>query len=90
MITAGGANADGDDNSFFGMESGDTNTTGGNTLFGTYTDVSAGNLSNAAAIGFRAFVAQSNSLILGSVNGAMVNTDVGIGTTTPLNRLHVN
>lgn len=92
--TAGGANTTGDDNSFFGLESGDTNTTGNsNSLFGAYTDVSATNLTNATAIGARAFVGQSNALILGSVNGingATANTDVGIGTTTPLNRLHVN
>jgi hypothetical protein len=91
--TAGGANTTGDDNSFFGLESGDTNTTGNsNTLFGAYTDVSTNNLTNATAIGARAFVGQSNALILGSVNGingATANTDVGIGTTTPLNRLHV-
>lgn len=91
---AGGANTTGDDNAFFGIDSGDTNTTGtGNTLLGASTDVSSGNLTNAAAIGYKAFVEQSNALVLGSingVNGATANTDVGIGITTPARRLDVN
>ena len=92
--TAGGANTTGDDNSFFGLESGDTNTTGNsNSLFGAYTDVSANNLTNATAIGAKAYVSASNALVLGQINGingATANTNVGIGVTAPLDRLHVN
>ena len=57
-----------------------------NTGIGSYANVSTGNLTNASAIGARAFVGQSNSLILGSingVNGATSDTRVGIRTTTP-------
>ena len=51
-----------------------------------------GTLTNAVAIGFRAAVSQSDSLILGSVagvNGAASDTKVGIGTTTPSERLTI-
>ena len=80
-------------NSFFGTEAGDTNTTGSdNTLVGGKADVGSGDLNNATAIGHRAQVTQNNSLVLGSingVNGAFNNTNVGIGTTAPAERLHV-
>ena len=49
-------------------------------------------LTNATAIGYRANVRQSNSLVLGSingVNGATSTVKVGIGTNVPLQRLHV-
>ena len=91
---AGGANTTGDDNSFFGLDSGLTNTTGStNSAFGANADVGASNLTNATAIGAKAFVSASNAMVLGQingVNGATANTDVGIGTTAPLDRLHVN
>jgi hypothetical protein len=57
-----------------------------NTGIGSFTNVSTGNLTNATAIGARAFVAQNNSIILGSINGvnnATADTRVGIRTTTP-------
>src|SRR5262249_18618534 len=50
-------------------------------------------ITNASAIGYRAFVAQSNSMILGSINGlngATASTNVGIGLTNPSFKLHVN
>jgi len=91
---AGSANTTGDDNSFFGMESGITNTVGsGNSALGTYADVGSSNLTNATAIGARALVLASNAMVLGQingVNGATANTNVGIGTTAPLDTLHVN
>jgi len=91
--TAGGGNTTGDANSFFGHFAGNTNTTGGgNTIVGVLADVGSNSLSNAAAIGARAQVTQSNSLVLGSingVNGATADTSVGIGTTAPLGRLQV-
>jgi hypothetical protein len=83
----------GDSNTFVGALSGNANTIGSlNTLLGWDTNVTANNLSNATAIGARAAVAASNSLVLGSINGvnnATSDTNVGIGTTTPTQRLHV-
>jgi len=63
-----------------------------NIGIGSFTGTSASNLTNAAAIGTRAFVAQSNSMVLGSINGtngATATTSVGIGITAPTKRLHV-
>jgi len=87
-ITDPNANA----NSFFGYQAGLSNTAGvANSLFGAYTNTGAANLVNATAIGFRALVSQSNSLVLGSIAGVNggTNTNVGIGTTTPEFRLDV-
>ncbi|MBF4465216.1 beta strand repeat-containing protein, partial [Flavobacterium sp. LC2016-12] len=53
------------------------------TLIGAST-ASADNLTNATAIGSGAFVATSNSLVLGAPN-----VNVGIGTDSPSNTLHV-
>jgi hypothetical protein len=81
-------------NSFFGFAAGDFNATGSdNTMIGRDADVLFNNLTNATAIGARAMVSQSDSLVLGSVNGvggATATVNVGIGTTTPADRLHVN
>jgi len=55
--------------------------------------VASGNLNNANAIGNYAYASQSNSLILGSINGqngASADTNVGIGLTNPSYRLDVN
>ena len=63
-----------------------------NSAFGAYSDVATGNLTNATAIGSRAQVAASNSMVLGSingVNGATASTNVGIGTTSPQTRLDI-
>ncbi len=63
-----------------------------NTGIGSFSNVSSSSLTNASAFGARAFVAASNSLVLGSVsgiNGATATVNVGIGTTTPQERLHV-
>lgn len=63
-----------------------------NTALGYGADVGSADLENATAIGQRAFVEQDNSMVLGSidgVNGATQNTNVGIGTTTPSERLTV-
>jgi hypothetical protein len=81
-------------NSFFGFAAGDFNTTGSdNTIIGRDADVLAGDLTNATAIGARARVSQSDSLVLGSINGvggATATVNVGIGITSPADRLHVN
>lgn len=62
-----------------------------NTALGSLTRAST-TLFNATAIGARAEVGSSNSMVLGSingVNGATTDVNVGIGTTTPLERLHI-
>lgn len=65
-----------------------TNSTGNNnTAIGYAADVSTANLSNATAIGYNAKVAASNSLVLGGMGADAVK--VGIGTSTPMARLHV-
>jgi len=71
---------------------GTVNTTGNNNiLLGAYSKLSP-NISNAAAIGWRAMVTQSNSLVLGSISGVNFGTDtnVGIGTTAPKTKLHLS
>ena len=91
---AGGNSRIGFGNTFIGsqstLETFDTGSSN-NTLLGSNTRV-APNLSNATALGTRAYVAQNNALILGGiagVNGAVSHTNIGIGTTTPAARLHV-
>jgi hypothetical protein len=84
----------GSNNTAVGTRALQDNITGsGNTAIGTDADVSSGALANATAIGYRAFVGASNSLVLGSINGvnnATSSTNIGIGTTTPGDRLDVN
>ncbi len=86
------SNTAGSGNSVFGFNAGLSNTTeNNNTFVGAYSN-GIGGITNAAAIGHRASVTQSNSLIIGSingVNGATVDTNVGIGTTAPKGRLDV-
>jgi hypothetical protein len=92
--SAGYNNSTGSSDIFIGHLTGNTNTTGSNnTIIGSDADVLTNNLSNATAIGANAAVNQSNSLVLGSisgVNGAITNSMIGIGTTTPDYRLHVS
>jgi hypothetical protein len=91
---AGHNNTEGHNNVFLGSRAGLNNLTGsGNTLVGNFAAVNSGALTNAAAIGFQARVSVSNALVLGSVggqNGATVSARVGIGTTAPAYRLHLN
>ena len=93
---AGAGNASGNNNSFFGMDAGFRNQTGNNnTMLGASANFGNSNptsLTNATAIGASAEVDQSNSLVLGSISGvnnATASTNVGIGTTAPVFRLHV-
>jgi hypothetical protein len=95
---ASGFHNTGDNNTFVGNFAGFNNDTGGdNTVIGQNADVGANNLFFATAIGARARVEQNYSLVLGSILGvngctAATNCDtvkVGIGTTTPADRLHV-
>src|SRR5436190_470235 len=82
------ANTIGIRNTSVGASSLITNIEGNNnTAIGYRADVSANNLFNSTAIGANAKVASSNSLVLGGTGAAGVN--VGIGTTTPIARLHV-
>jgi uncharacterized coiled-coil protein SlyX len=92
---SGSANISGSYNSFFGESTGRyTNSTGsGNTLLGSGADVNFEDLQNATAIGYKALVSQSNSLVLGgttAVGGGTIETLVGIGTSTPDTKLEVN
>ncbi|MFK7937582.1 MAG: tail fiber protein [Saprospiraceae bacterium] len=74
----------GGDNVGIGTNALSSNDTGANnTGIGKGADVSSGNLSNATAIGADATVSQSNALVLGN------NANVGIGTSTPDEKLHV-
>jgi trimeric autotransporter adhesin len=57
-----------------------------NTFLGANTAAANGFLTNATAIGYRAYTTDDNSLILGGINGingATADTRVGIGTTSP-------
>lgn len=86
-------NTSGDENIAIGVAALNTNTTGtGNISIGANSNVLTNNLTNATAIGYRSAVNQSNSLVLGSINGVNFSTNdtkVGIGTTTPSEKLHI-
>jgi trimeric autotransporter adhesin len=63
-----------------------------NSAFGYDATTSSFNLENATAIGAKAYVGASNSMVLGSIAGvnfATASTNVGIGTTTPTVSLEV-
>jgi len=86
-----GQNNGGYYNSILGYGAGLANTIE-SSFFG-YRATAASNFANATAIGSYALVGQNNSMVLGSINGvneATADTNVGIGTTTPASRLHVN
>ena len=88
----GQSNTTGYYNLFLGYRAGYNNTVENhNSFIGAHSDGAVG-VTNATAIGYRAHVTQSNSLVLGSingVNGATADTNVGIGTTAPVRQLHV-
>ena len=90
--SAGFLNSTGNNNVFIGQSAGNDNTIGNeNTLLGAFTDVGAP-IVNATAIGSLAYVTQSNTIVLGrinGVNGATTDTRVGIGTTAPAEKLDV-
>jgi hypothetical protein len=81
-----------------GTLAGETNTAGElNTFVGYQADTNASGtalsgLTNATAIGANAVVGESNAIVLGSINGqngATSDVNVGIGTSTPTEPLHV-
>ncbi|SDZ64190.1 hypothetical protein SAMN05444397_11287 [Flavobacterium aquidurense] len=95
LSTNGGQNTAFGNSSFQNLTQGNRNTAIGYssgltlgsgedvTLIGAFTG-SADGLSYATAIGSGAFVATSNSLVLGGAN-----TNVGIGTDSPTNTFHI-
>jgi trimeric autotransporter adhesin len=93
-LAAGENNTTGRENTFIGRVAGLGNTTGlANTALGFFAGPAAANLTNATAIGHRAYIRVSNAIVLGSVqgvNGATVTAKVGIGTNSPAYLLHVN
>jgi len=90
---SGQSTTTGGQNTFIGTVAGGSNVNGQqNTLIGNGAAVGGSNLINATAIGRASQVDASNALVLGSVNGvnsAASTVKVGIGTTNPLDRLHV-
>ncbi len=79
-----GANTEGSFNTASGRSALISNITGSyNTAIGTNANVGSGNLTNATAIGAGAIVSQDSSLVLGNF------ANVGIGTSTPEEKLHV-
>jgi hypothetical protein len=91
---SGRANTTGSNNTFIGRNAdflASVATGDNDTLLGAFAKVVSG-VNNATAIGYSAIVTQSNSLVLGGingVNGATADTNVGIGTTSPSQKLHV-
>jgi hypothetical protein len=103
--TAGQNNTSGDSNVFVGVLAGATNNIGGfNTILGSDANVGTGILDHATAIGAGAVVNTSNTIVLGrgtgndtvkipgalNVTGSFSASTVGIGTTAPINILHLN
>ncbi len=83
-LDGGRLNTSGSFNTFMGHQAGATNTTGtNNTFLGFRADVGSADLTNATAIGNGAKVNVSNAVVLGE--GAFI----GIGTSSPTNKLHV-
>jgi hypothetical protein len=89
---AGLNNTTGSENAFVGFGAGASNTSEhNNTFIGTYSNGAAG-ITNATALGHRARVSRSNSLVLGSVagvNNATASVNVGIGVGAPQRQLHL-
>jgi hypothetical protein len=82
----------GDGNTFLGTNAGTTSTgESNNTLLGGSTDIAA-SISNATAIGNRAYAGVSNAVVLGSINGVNGSASdalVGIGTSAPTQKLEI-
>jgi hypothetical protein len=88
-------NTTGIENSFLGFRAGFSNTVeDNNTFIGAFSSGSAG-ITNATALGWRAQVTQSNSLVLGSIAGLNeslgphASVNVGIGVAAPQRQLHL-
>jgi hypothetical protein len=98
-LNAGIWNTLGRENTFIGKGAGQANTVESyNTMIGGYATAKRivnptdSPVENATAVGNRAYVTQSNSLVLGSINGfngATVDVDVGIGVPAPSAPMHI-
>lgn len=80
----------GNRNVIVGDDAGDNVTRNDNTLIGNKSDLADSTLINATAVGAKASVNASNSLVLGSIsgiNGATQTVSVGIATERPVSRL---
>jgi hypothetical protein len=90
---AGLGNISGNSNVAVGVGSGASNIVDDeNTFLGFNSDGMAG-ITNATAVGSKAKIMQSNSLVLGSIsglNGAVNTVKVGIGTAIPNTRLDMD
>ena len=93
---AGYSNTTGSHNNFIGGDAGQSNTTENyNTIIGEFANIdntTPGSVTNATAIGAKAYVSQPNSLVLGSIanlNTATSSVNVGIGTSAPARQLHI-
>lgn len=86
-------NSTGSENTALGAAAGVANTIGSyNTFIGRAANAGFDSLMFATAIGAKAVVSSDFSMVLGciaGVNGAPQSTNVGIGTTAPEARLHV-
>jgi trimeric autotransporter adhesin len=97
-ITALGAytliNTTGGFNTAIGLQSGQANAAGQyNSFLGMQADANGGGYTNSSAIGSNAYIGASNVMILGSINGlhgGLADVNVGIGTNTPTQKLHIN
>jgi hypothetical protein len=94
------ANTTGYDNVALGYQAGYTsngsnaNSTGSNNTFVGYQagPGTSTQLQNATAIGTNAVVSENNALVLGCISGTnscSANTEVGIGTASPIGQLNV-
>ncbi len=89
--SAGAFGGTGSDNSYFGTFAGTNNAGNFNTIIGASSDLGGG-VNNGTALGAKAYVAQNDSVVLGSIagtNGATTSARVGIGTSSPSFKLHV-
>ncbi|HYW70118.1 MAG TPA: tail fiber domain-containing protein [Pyrinomonadaceae bacterium] len=92
--SSAGSRGTGDGNTFIGARADFSvaNAAGtNNTLLGSESIANPG-VTNSTAIGFRAVAVQSNSVVIGSINGAgsgTADTNVGIGSIFPTKRLEV-
>src|SRR5262249_46792509 len=69
---AGFSNSTGSGNSFFGFQTGLSNTTeNNNTFVGSHANGTAG-ITNATAIGYNSVVTVSNTMVLGNSDGSVI------------------
>lgn len=87
------ADADADFSTVIGHDARIFGGSNGSVVLGDSAQIGNGAATiNAAAIGYRAQINQSNAMVLGSipgVNNASSYVDVGIGTNTPQTALHI-